>query len=74
MPFRSAAYRGIFSQAELSLLQQAYNRSCELLGRSPSTDDDRDQLARVVIRTFEDSDLDPELAAQRASELARVFE
>jgi len=74
MPFRSAAYRGIFSQAELSLLQQAYNRSCELLGRSPSTHDDKDQLARVVIRTFEDSDHDPELTAQRAVELARVFE
>ncbi|TPF76723.1 hypothetical protein FHY56_04310 [Brucella gallinifaecis] len=74
MPFRSADYRGNYNPNELALLQDAYNRCCELLGRCPATHKDRDRLARAVMRTFEDSKHDPEIAAQRAAELAKLIE
>ncbi len=74
MPFKNAEYRGYYNPNELALLQAAYNRCCELLGRCPSSHEDRDRLARAVMRTFEDSGHDPELAAQKAADLARLLE
>ena len=74
MPFRSAESQGTFNPTELKLLQQAYSRCCELLERCPSTHEDKDRLARLVMRIFEESNHDHELTALRAAELARLFD
>jgi hypothetical protein len=74
MPFRSADYQGTFNPTELEQLHLAYTCCCELLERCPSTHEDKDRLARLVIRVFEESNHDPELTASRAAELARLFD
>ncbi len=71
MPFRSAEYQGTFNPTELKLLQHAYSRCCELLDRCPSTHEDKDRLARIVMRVFEECGHDPELTAIR---VARLFD
>lgn len=71
MPFRSAEYQGTYNPSELELLQQAYTQCCDLLERCPSTHEDKDRLARLVMRIFEECSHDPELAASRAAEHAR---
>lgn len=74
MPSRSNEYWGTFTQSELALLQKAYSRTCELLGRCPTTHEDKERLARTVIQIFEDSNLDPELTAERAAQTAQQFD
>ncbi|MBK0024504.1 hypothetical protein L7D45_22275 [Brucella pseudogrignonensis] len=74
MPFRDDAYKGVFKPEELATVQQAYNLCCEILNRDPNTHPNRDILAHYVLRAFEDSDGDPELAAKRAAEIARMLE
>jgi hypothetical protein len=41
MPFKSAAYQGIFTPQELNSLQKAYNLCCEILGRLPTSQEDK---------------------------------
>lgn len=74
MPFRSAEYQGTFNPTELDLLQRAYSRCCELLEGCPATHEDKDRLARLVMRVFEESSHDSELTASRAAALARLFD
>lgn len=69
MPFRGAEYRGIYGPEEIALLQQAYNRCCEMVGRCPSSDEEKDRLARLVLRVFESSQHDPELVACNAAQI-----
>ncbi len=72
MPFRSASYRGSFTPADLALLQQAYNRSCEIMDGYPASPEDKERLARFVIRTFENGERGPEAIATKAAEMARI--
>ena len=71
MPFRGSEYRGTYGPSEIALLEHAYKRCCELVGRYPSTDEDKDRLARLVLRVFESSQHDPELAAHNAAQIER---
>jgi hypothetical protein len=73
MPFRSVEYQGTFNPTELENLQMAYTRCCEILERCPSSHGDRDSLARLVMRVFEDSNHDPETTATRAAEMTRIL-
>ncbi len=63
MPFRGTRYQGTFTPAELQILQDAYNKCCAFLDRCPTTHEDRDTLARMIIRTFESGEHDPEQVA-----------
>lgn len=74
MPFRSADYQGTYNPTELELLQQAYTQCCDILERCASTHEDKDRLARLVMRIFEESNHDPEITARRSAELARLFD
>ena len=74
MPFKGPAYTGVFDADDLKSLHQAYNLCCKILKRCPTTHEDRDQLARYVIRSFSSSNGDIELAAQRAADLVKLFE
>lgn len=59
MPFRTAGSRGAFSPSDVELLQSAYNVARELLGHSSTTDEELDQLARLIIRLFENGERAP---------------
>ena len=74
MPFKSAAYHGIFTPQELNSLQKAYNLCCEILGRLPASQEDKEDLARYVMRAFDYSDGDVKLSAERAANMARMLE
>ncbi|MEJ5081035.1 hypothetical protein [Ochrobactrum sp. MYb379] len=74
MPYTSAVYRSILSPDELSLVQEAYSRCCELLGNKPSTPESEALLSQFVLRAFTNCDQDPELAAQRAFEVVTMLE
>lgn len=74
MPFSAKEYQGSFNQQELALLQEAYNRACQLLQRCPTTHEAKEQLAKLVIRVFEDSDHDPLVTSNRVYEITNLFE
>ncbi len=74
MPFKTAAYQGIFTPQELNSLQKAYNLCCEILGRLPTSQEDKEDLARYVMRAFDHSDGDVKLSAERAANMARMLE
>lgn len=71
MPFRDPSYLGSFNPAELALLQEAYNLCCDVLGRHPTSHDDKDRLARLVIRVFEANGHDPQTIAAKVAEIER---
>lgn len=73
MPFRGKEYHGTFTPEDLQLMQAAYNLSCTLLGRCPKTHEAKNELARVIIRTYQSGEYDPEKIAAIAArvELAR---
>lgn len=73
MPLRNEEYSGIYDADDLALVQQAYQRCCEILDHDPVAHVDPNHLARYVLRAFEDSERDPELTAQRAAEIARML-
>lgn len=70
MLFKSADYRGVFTPDDLKAMQDAYNRCCDLLGQCPTIPDDKDRLARLVIRAFEQTGGHVEMAAIRAASFA----
>ncbi|MDM7851742.1 hypothetical protein [Pseudochrobactrum kiredjianiae] len=59
MPFRKSDYLGIYKPEQLNTLQAAYNETCEILGHCPTTDENKNQLARTVIRIYESGIQDP---------------
>jgi len=67
MPFRGSQYCGAFAPEDLQVLQAAYNRSCAMLDRCPTTHEARNQLARAIIRTYESGEHDPEIIAAIAA-------
>lgn len=67
MPFRSSQYQGTFTPSDLQVLQAAYNRCCALLERCPTTHEDKDYVARNIIRIFEAGESDPEKIAMIAA-------
>ncbi|ANG97505.1 MULTISPECIES: hypothetical protein [Brucella] len=67
MPFRGSQYRGTFTPEDLQVLQAAYNRSCAMLDRCPTTHEAKNELARAIIRTYESGEHDPEKIAAIAA-------
>ncbi|KAB0570831.1 hypothetical protein J3U99_12955 [Brucella pituitosa] len=67
MPFKGSQYYGTFTPEDLQLMQVAYNRSCALLERCPTTHEAKDDLARAIIRTFQSGECDPEKIAAIAA-------
>ncbi|OYR16543.1 hypothetical protein CEV32_4176 [Brucella rhizosphaerae] len=59
MPFRGSQYHGTFTPQDLQLMQAAYNQSCALLDRCPTTHEAKNDLARAIIRTFQSGECDP---------------
>lgn len=49
-----------FQPADIRVLQNAYNLACEKLGRCPSTQSEKDKLAKMVIRIYEGGERLPE--------------
>ncbi|WP_435657077.1 hypothetical protein [Brucella pituitosa] len=74
MPFTSELYKTIFTPDELKCVQRSYTLCCELLGSIPHSSESEKLLAQFVLRAFEDSKHDPELAAQRAFEMVRMLQ
>ncbi|MBC2885304.1 hypothetical protein H7Q97_07780 [Ochrobactrum sp. CM-21-5] len=74
MPFRSARYQGTFTPTELHILQMAFNRCCELLDRCPTTHEGREDLARIIIQTFESGKNSPEEIAAVAAKMELLKE
>ncbi|MBV2143238.1 hypothetical protein KUG47_06980 [Falsochrobactrum sp. TDYN1] len=64
MPFRNSQYHGTFTPEDLQVLQAAYNHCCVLLNRSPAADEDKEKLARTIIRVFQSGEHVPEKIAQ----------
>ncbi|QWK81702.1 hypothetical protein [Ochrobactrum sp. BTU1] len=71
MPFTSELYKAILTSNERENVQRAYYRCCELLETQPDSYEQETLLAQFVLRAFEDSLQDPELAAQRVFEMVR---
>ncbi len=74
MPFRGNKYQGTYAPEDLRVLQVAYNRCCAVLDRCPTTHEDKEILARAIIRTYESGVHDPDKIAEIVAklELARV--
>ena len=53
MPFQKSDYLGIYKPDQLKTLKAAYNEVCEILGYCPTTDENKDELARTVMRIYE---------------------
>ncbi|MND76666.1 hypothetical protein D3C80_683180 [compost metagenome] len=73
MPFRTAGSRGAFSPSDVEMLQSAYNGARELLGHSSATDKELDQLARLIIRLFENGERDLQIIAKRCVEISKLM-
>lgn len=67
MPFREEIHRGTYRPNELKILQQAYNESCILLGRCPTTHQDKARMAKAVLSVFENGDHDPMSIAEKVA-------
>lgn len=67
MPFRSAQYHGTFRPSDLTILQNAYEECCALLDRCPTSHEDRDRVARAIIREFERGIHDPVKIAEQVA-------
>jgi|GEM_PF-277146 len=67
MPFRNAQYHGTFRPSDLAILQEAYEECCALLDRCPNSPEDKDRVARAVIREFERGELDPVKIAEHVA-------
>ncbi|KAB2655743.1 SETD3 family histone-lysine N-methyltransferase [Brucella tritici] len=74
MPFRGNKYQGTYAPNDLQALQAAYNRCCALLDRCPTTHEDKEMLARAIIRAYETGEQDPDNIADIVAklELARI--
>ncbi len=73
MPFTSAAYEGIFTPQEFDSLQKEYNLCCEMLGRLPTSQEDKGDLTRYAKSAFDYGDADIKLSAERAPNMARML-
>ncbi|WP_247877611.1 hypothetical protein [Brucella pituitosa] len=67
MPFRNARYHGTFRPSDLAILQKAYEECCVLLDRCPTSHEDKDRVARAIIRSFESGVRDPVKIAEQVA-------
>jgi hypothetical protein len=67
MPFRDAQYHGTFLPTDLAILQKAYEECCSLLDRCPIHQEDKDRVARAIIREFERGLRDPAKLAEQVA-------
>ncbi len=49
-----------FKPDDMRILQDAYNLTCEKLGQCPSSQSEKDKLAKMIIRIYEGGEQDPE--------------
>lgn len=68
VPFRDANNQGSFDATALSILQRAFDLSCEALKCKAESLEEQDRLARIVIRYFEAVGPHPELIARKIAE------
>lgn len=73
MPFKNGEVYGAFSPEDLKLLQEAYNLTCEKLNRCPTSHEEKNRLARLVIRVFSQGQRDPAAIASEAIALEKAF-
>ncbi len=59
MEFSRNKYSGTFTAEQVAILQSAYNEVCKILGRCPTTDTNKEALARAIISLFEQGNTDP---------------
>lgn len=69
MPFRGNKYQGTYAPEDIQVLQAAYNRCCGFLDRCPTTHEDKETLARAIIRTFESGEQNPDRIAEIVAKL-----
>lgn len=67
MPFRNAQYHGTFRPSDLAILQRAYEECCALLDQCPNGHEDKDRVARAIIREYERGVQDPVRIAEHVA-------
>lgn len=72
MPFQKSDYLGVYKPEQLKVLQAAYDEVCEILGCCPTTTNNKDQLARTVIRIFESGIQDPHRIAELIIQIEKL--
>ncbi|HWD12017.1 hypothetical protein P8H26_01390 [Pseudochrobactrum sp. sp1633] len=72
MPFQKSDYLGIYKPEQLDTLQTAYDEVCEILGYCPTTDDNKNQLARTVIRIYESGIQNPHEIARLIAQIENL--
>lgn len=73
MPFTKSDYLGSYTPSQLDTLQSAYNEVCHILNRCPLTDENREVLARTVIRIYEQGQKDPHIIARKIAEIEELL-
>ena len=73
MPFSSQGSYGAFSPEDVEILQNAFNLCRARLGHSSATDEELHELARLIIRSFENGERDPEVIARRSFEISKLI-
>lgn len=63
MAFSGNKYSGTFTPEEVTILQSTYDEVCKILGRCPTTDTNKEQLARAIISMFEQGNTEPKYMA-----------
>lgn len=69
MPFKKADIVGAYTPEQLHMLQQAYDEVCNILGRCPTSDENKDVLARAVINIYKSGEKDPQKIAKLIFEI-----
>lgn len=73
MPFSSQGSYGAFSPEDVEILQNAFNLCRARLGHSSATDQELHGLARLIIRSFENGERDPDIIARRSFEISKLI-
>lgn len=73
MPFRNADTYGTFTPEDLKILQEAYNLTCEKLQRCPTSHDEKNKLARLVIRVYLSGETEPCLISEKTINLEKEY-
>lgn len=73
MPFSSQGSYGTFSPEDVEILTKALNLCRTALENSTATDQDLHELARLIIRSFENGERDPNVIARRSIEVSKLL-
>lgn len=73
MPFSSQGSYGTFSPEDVEILTTALNHCRAALENPTTTDQDLHELARLIIRSFENGERDPNVLARRSIEISKLL-